>query len=356
VLSKNPLPDLKEHLRFKTRAQFGRTVFGLSGSQIGRVMNRATLDERYRQGALNWAYANVADDPVVFELLGAQLPFGEEALRAQETSRKKTGWESSGFEPIERAAWSWGLSFRNSALLEECSGQALRSGLGCTRVRDGVILSAPGFGARKPGKDPCVGLFPEPKSFGLHAGTVLMLGASRKRHPQAIELQQMFIEHLNRHQNICYIWQAEEPFRPSYYGYQTVLKFLQAGRTTIHPQRYAESNSVMIYQDAAAIFHGPIHTLFRGRQHPYGPGARQVILVAALQRLANGVGVRLLVDPEFRRCCVGTLDFEDSRKLGVLVFRVTVATDDYGTTIRLFEVLDTKTGEVIRAVPTAGGW
>ena len=85
----------------------------------------------------------------------------------------------------------------------------------------------------------------------------------------------------------------------------------------------------MVYEDAAAIFYGPIHMLFKEGHH-YGPSAKNLFLVAALQRLANGIGVRLLADLEFRNYYAGKEHaFENPRRLDVFVFRVTVANDEY---------------------------
>jgi hypothetical protein len=122
-------------------------------------------------------------------LLGERPDPDQQSLRWDETGRAKTGWEPYRFEPVERSAWSWGLSFRNSALLEECVGRAIRSGLGCTRIRDGLLLHAPTRGRRRTEGVP---LFADPPGpFGLSAGTLLVMG-SAPRHTDGLYLHNRF--------------------------------------------------------------------------------------------------------------------------------------------------------------------
>ena len=90
----------------------------------------------------------------------------------------------------------------------------------------------------------------------------------------------------------------------------------------------------MIYEDVGAIFHAPLRRLYKDGEHEYGPAVRRLIWVAALQRLANGVGVRLLADSVFRKEYAKDNDFEDDNVISAFVFRVVVAHDEYGTTIR----------------------
>ena len=95
----------------------------------------------------------------------------------------------------------------------------------------------------------------------------------------------------------------------------------------------------MVYKDVAAIFYGPVESLFVDRKHHFGPEAERIVWVAALQRLGNGVAVRLLSDADFRREFLGPHEFEDESEIGVVVFEVTVVHSDYANSIRELKVV-----------------
>ena len=105
-----------------------------------------------------------------------------------------------------------------------------------------------------------------------------MLGAA-ERHTHSRDLIREFSKQLDLHIEV-----AEFPDRKAYFGYPTVLKNLAMGRgaagKTFQSSRYAEGDSV-VYEDVAAIFHGPLDR-FYGKEHHFGPEAKRVIVVAAL--------------------------------------------------------------------------
>ncbi len=327
-------PSLKEWDRLlelfhcKTNRELADIV-GISPSQMGRIIRGKTRLGNHLDTLVE--HANEHGLPQeVFDLLGVDLPHGENVLKLAEA--KKSGFERLEFPAIESSIWSWGLSFRNSPLLEELAGHALRNGLSCRRFLDGLVLGdEPGSrGSSKAGP----GLFPDPESFGLKPGTVVMLGASA-RHEQSIMLQKKFVRILDaRGVDVEIREYLTNPIRPSYYGYPTVAKFLRVGKKTVYPLRYVEGDGSMVYVDGAAIFNGTIDRLYHGQKPPYGKKTKRLILVAALQRLANGIAVRFLRDPGFRRKWVPEYDPEKDGQFGLLVFKVTAVNDEYGTRIR----------------------
>ena len=345
-------------LGFRTKREFGWEVFRLSGAQTGRILSARELKPAPRQKLIDYLRTRTEVPAGVLELLETDLPA---VLGRNRTSREKTGWEAPNFEPVEPAIFSWALSFRNSALLEETARQALESPeiRAVRSVQDGLILCAAeekGARSSRKSREALQGLFPQPRpeNFGLHAGAALMLGSAR-RHVESARLMRAFAQHLKDAGKRCEILQFED--RPSYFGYPSVCKFLRCGLKAklTHPNRYAESESCMVYEDAAAIFHAPVHNLYETKKTPFG-SASQLILVAALQRLANGIAVRLLTDLEFRKRHAPSHNFEEKNALDVFVFRVRVANDPYGTVIRLFQVLDAHDGEVLHSVPESGTW
>lgn len=92
----------------------------------------------------------------------------------------------------------------------------------------------------------------------------------------------------------------DHPYRYASFGYPTVLKYLFVGGKYYRPDRCAEREA-MVYRDIVAIFHAPFSQLPGNYTEVYGQEAKRLIWVAALQRLGNGVAVRLLRDAEFRR-------------------------------------------------------
>lgn len=351
----NPTREIKDDLQFRTFAEFGAAI-GWSIWKTSRVIKSPILKPGPRKDLLHYLDTTERDVPsVVFQRLGVDLPGAGTLPPPAGTSRRKTGWEPPKFEPIEHAAFSWALSFRNSALLEELSRHALRSGLGCTRYLDALELSPRNAGERRPSASGRYsGLFAEGAGFGLSAGTVLMLGAA-SRHNESVTLRRAFSRDLLLDGKRCEISQFDD--RPAYFGYQSVLKLMKVGReTTLHPDRWAESEYCTVYEDAAAIFHAPLHMVYKRKKAPYGKTVKRFILVAALQRLANGLSCRLLSDPVFRDYYAGSQSFEESIGLDVFVFRVRVANDDYGTTIRLFQVIDSRDGKVLRSIPDHTTW
>jgi hypothetical protein len=128
------------------------------------------------------------------------------------------------------------------------------------------------------------------------------------------------------------IRQYEDPPRPAWFGYPTVPKFLRIENDVISPQRYVDRTGATIMVDGAAIFSGPLQALYQESNPPYG--VDKVILVAALQRLSNGMAMRLLRDRVFREKVAPQFN-PLRREFGVFVFRTTAVNDDYGTRIRV---------------------
>lgn len=254
--------------------------------------------------------------------LAAPLAFGDDATLSERTSLIKSGWESRPFDPIEREAFTWALQFRNSALLQELAGHARLSGLGCTVVRDGVVLRQE---AEKRTASGWESLFVQPATFNLKPGTVVLLGGS-SRHPHAAPLFWRFSELLGRKFGL-----SEFPDRPAYIGYPTCLKSLVMSGEEWHSNRYMKDGA-LFYEDVAVILHAPLAKLFW--KHPYGKEAQRLIWIASLQRLANGVAVRLLRDREFKDRQGVPCDFESSVE-GVFIFRVIAKNDGHGTVIRI---------------------
>jgi len=335
----NPLRRVMHLLGFSSPKEYARLVFGKSADRLYKILKIPVLPEPYRRHLLEYI-RTLPEVPVeVFDLLGERPDPDQHSLRWDETGRTKTGWEPYRFEPVERSAWSWGLSFRNSALLEECAGRAIRSGLGCTRIRDGLLLHAPTSGRRRFEGVP---LFADPPGpFGLSAGTMLVMGAA-PRHTDGLYLQNRFRAILGN--DACAIRQFVD--RQSYFGYETTLKYLSAGNQTFPPERFAEGESRTVYRDIAAIFHGPAHEVLGDKEGPYREKAKQVVLVQALQRLANGVAMRLITEPSFLARYVGGYNFEDPGRCGILAFRVTVVHDEFGSAIRQLDIINPRDGSI----------
>ena len=283
------------------------------------------------------------------ELLDARLLFGREALESGETSMDKSAWASPVPDPAEPEAWEWCLSNRNKPLLEETAGQALRSGLSCALKHDGLVISDKA-GERTP-KRAADSLWPDPVEFGLHAGTVLVLGIS-KRHVLAARFLFHFNELLRPRVEIKEF--LEHPYRYAYFGYPTVLKYLSVDGKYYRPDRYAERDA-MVYKDVVAIFHAPFTQLPGNYAQVYGTEAKRLIWVAALQRLGNGVAVRLVRDAGFRKSWARkhkiSYDFESDRAAGGVIFGVTVANDGYGTTLRDIDLVKVLTPSAGRRSP-----
>ena len=104
------------------------------------------------------------------------------------------------------------------------------------------------------------------------------------------------------------------------------------------PSRHADRDGV-VYQDIGVIFHAPLSCVLSNDEHAYGSVARRLVWVAALQRLANGVGVRLLRDGNFREAHLNTYDFEEDAVQGALFFRVVIRANEYGSVIECIDVL-----------------
>jgi hypothetical protein len=309
-------------------------ILGISASHAGRIVGGVSPLQEYQRDLLI-QYARDQKCPTeVFGLLGATLPRGEEALENRGTEKAV---EPVEFPAVDSSIWTWGLSFRNAPLLEELARHALRQGIPCRRVQDVLILGdVPG--ARKPtkaDKEQHV-LFPEPP-FGLEGKIVLMLGSS-SRHSESLKFLESFVGILRLDFELR---QFEHPPRPAYFGYPTVAKFLRIGDTEIHPLRYVESTGATVMVDGGAIFSGPLDAHYQGSDSPYGQGLSNIVLVCALQRLSNGIAMRLLRDAVFRKELAPRYN-PLSPTSQVLIFRATVVNDGYGTRIRKFEILHPK--------------
>jgi hypothetical protein len=254
------------------------------------------------------------------ERLRAPLAFGDAAGDANLTSVGKNAWHSE-FEPVEREALAWALQFRNYPLLQELAGHARRSGLKCELVRDGLVIK--GRGARSSSE--WESAFAEPGDCQLEPGDVVLLGAS-ERHPHGKLLFSRFSELLVMAYGI-----REYPDRPAYLGYPTCLKTLYRGTHEWHSGRYMKGGC-LYYEDVAVILHAPMDRLFW--RHPYGTQAKRLVWIASVNRLANGLAVRLIATPAFRERQNIQYDFQ-SNQPGAFVFKAIAKNDGHGTEIRL---------------------
>jgi transcriptional regulator with XRE-family HTH domain len=327
--SRNPLRTIRETLGLSEK-QLARKI-DRTPQHVSRVERGSSIPVSFANELRNYVQKSCSPDECdqIFKLLEGRLPVSKELFDVEATSRQKRDWEPNRFVPVEQDSWSWALAFRNSALLEELAGHAIQCGVACTRVRDGVVLPE---GVDVPLAPNRAGssLFVQPETFGLHPGTVVLLGASM-RHSHARKLLWEFNDKLQLHIDI-----REFPERPAYFAYPTVLKYLSVEhddkQLSFRPERYAEGDS-LVYKDVAAVFHGPLADFFSDEQR-FGHGVRRFVWVAALQRLANGVAVRLLRDPGFRQRYLPDYDFEKDGQVGVVVFEVTVVHSGIGTRIQ----------------------
>jgi hypothetical protein len=337
--SANPIRQIREALGFDTQSAFADAI-EVKAQHVSRAEGRATLSPQFEKRIR--AFVETLEPETqrrVLDLLDARVVFGRDALEGSETSTDKNAWASPVPDPAEPEVWSWCLTSRNKTLLEETAGQALRSGrLACELKHDALVLTEKTSSrAAKPRTE---GLVADPSEFGLHAGTVLILGIS-KRHSLAARLLFHFNKLLEPPVEIREF--LEHPYRYAYFGYPTVLKYLRVQGKYYRPERYAEKEA-MVYKDVVAIFHAPFSRLSGNYSQVFGKQSKRLLWVAALQRLGNGVAVQtLLRDAVARRRWAKKhkvdYDFEGDRHPGGAIFEVTVANDGYGTTLRSLDLL-----------------
>lgn len=328
-----PLRLIQETLGLPTQASFAERI-GVTPSHLSRSAKRPYVtrtDADRIRGLIRCDEFSEEQRRRVALLLRGKSLFDESSLAGPETPAK-TGWEQPGFAPIERAAWGWAMAFRNSVLLQELSAHACAQGRECRRIGDGVILLEGAGRGRDEGRRQT--LFCHPKSL-LNSGTVVLLGAS-ERHPNALDLFARFSERLN-----ATIRLKELSDSPAYFGYPTILKCLEVRRKdgttkSYWSQRYTDGER-LLYRDVGAIFYGRLDDLFE--EHQYGKGAKRLIWIAAIQRLANGVGMRLVRDAEFRSTYLGEISFDGNGAVGAVFFEVTVAHTSTGDEIQSLKKL-----------------
>src|SRR5260370_22158610 len=240
----NPIRQLREALGCDTQRAIADAL-DVKAQHVSGAEDRATLSPQFEKRIR--AFIETLDPGTqrrALDLLDARLVFGRDALESGETSMDKSAWASPVPEPAEPEVWSWCLSHRNKTLLEETAGQALRSGrLSCELKHDALVLSEKA--SSRANKPPAEGLVSDPSEFGLHAGTVLILGIS-KRHSLAARLLFHFNKLLEPHVEIKEF--LEHPYRYAYFGYPTVLKYLRVEGKYYRPERYAEKDA-MVYKD-----------------------------------------------------------------------------------------------------------